>query len=147
MGGSMCHSDFFDSLGWHTMCILCLYMLLKVFCTSSIDQESHRGTLVQSRVQALLPLVPLSDSPHSKSSEMWPGQMCRISLPMGHDSITCLLLQIEPSDHKAHCWRVPTHCIPWRPATSTRSGSRRSGMVVETVYETESVPNEQHQQH
>ena len=29
-----------------------------------------------------------------------------------------------------------SHCIPWRPATSTRSGSRRSGMVIETVYET-----------
>ena len=33
-------------------------------------------------------------------------------------------------------WRVPTHCIPWRPATSTRSGSQRSGMVIKTVYET-----------
>ena len=32
-------------------------------------------------------------------------------------------------DHEAHCWIVPTHCIPWRPATSTRSGSRRSGML------------------
>ena len=29
--------------------------------------------------------------------------------------------------------RVPTHCIPWRPATSTRSGSRCSGMVIKTV--------------
>ena len=38
--------------------------------------------------------------------------------------------------HKAHCWRVPTHCIPWRPATSTRSRFRRSGMVIKTVYET-----------
>ena len=31
------------------------------------------------------------------------------------------------------------YCIPWRPATSTRSGYRRSGMVVETVYETARV--------
>ena len=70
---------------------------------------------------------------------------CWISLPMGRDRITCLPLRREPPGHKAHCWRVPTHCIPWRPATSTRSGSRRSGMVVETVYET--VSNEQRQQH
>ena len=31
-----------------------------VFCTSAIDQELHRGTLVQSRGQALLLLVSLS---------------------------------------------------------------------------------------
>ena len=62
--------------------------------------------------------------------------MCWISLSMGRDRITCLPLRREPPDHKAHCWRVPTHCIPWRPATSTRSGSRRSGMVIKTVYET-----------
>ena len=38
--------------------------------------------------------------------------------------ITCLpRLRREPPDHKAHCRRVPIHCIPWRPATSTRSGS------------------------
>ena len=73
---------------------------------------------------------------HSKSSAMWPCQMCRNSLPMGRDRITCLPLRREPPDHKAHCWRVPTHCIPWRPATSTRSGSQRSGMVIKTVYET-----------
>ena len=73
---------------------------------------------------------------HAKSSAMRPGQMCRISLPMGRDRITCLPLRREPPDHKAHCWRVPRHCIPWRPATSTRSGSRRSGMVIKTVYET-----------
>ena len=83
---------------------------------------------------------------HSKSSEMWPGQICLISLPMGRYRITCLPLRREPPDHKAHCWRVSTHCIPWRPATSTRNGSRRSGMVIETVYETVSVPNEQQQQ-
>ena len=29
--------------------------------------------------------------------------------------------------HEAHCWNG--HCIPWRPATSTRSGSRHSGML------------------
>ena len=34
---------------------------------------------------------------------------------------------------------MPTHCIPWRPATSTRSGSWRSGMGVEPVIETVSV--------
>ena len=62
---------------------------------------------------------------HSKSSAMCPGQMCRISLPMVRDRITCLPLRREPPDHKTHCWRVPT-----------RSGSRRGGMVVETVYET-----------
>ena len=73
---------------------------------------------------------------HSKSSEMWRGQMCRISLPMGCDRITCLPLRRERPYHKAHCWRVSTHCIPWRPATSTRSGSRCSGMVIKTVYET-----------
>ena len=28
---------------------------------------------------------------------------------------------------------LPTHCIPWRPATSPRSGYRRSVMVIETV--------------
>ena len=50
--------------------------------------------------------------------------------------ITCLPLRREPPDHKAHCWRLPTHCIPWRPTTSTRSESRRSGMVIKTVYET-----------
>ena len=33
------------------------------------------------------------------------------------------------SDH----WRVPTHCIPRRPATSTRSESWRSGMVVRSL--------------
>ena len=73
---------------------------------------------------------------HTESSEMWPGQMRRISPPMGRDRITCLPLRREPPDHKAHCWRVPTHCIPWRPATSTPSGSWCSGMVVETVIET-----------
>ena len=73
---------------------------------------------------------------HSKSSAMWPGQMCLISLPMGPDRITCLPLRRELPDHKVHCWRVPTHCIPWRHATSTRSGSRRSGMVIKTVHET-----------
>ena len=73
---------------------------------------------------------------HSKSSAMWPGRMCRISLPMGRDRITCLPLRREPPEHKAHCWRVPTHCVPWRPATSTQSGSRRSGMVIKTVNET-----------
>ena len=40
---------------------------------------------------------------HTESSEMWPGQMCRISPPMGRDHITCLPLQREPPDHKAHC--------------------------------------------
>ena len=60
----------------------------------------------------------------------------QISLLMGCDRITCLPMRREPPDHKAHCWRVPTHCIPWRPATSTRIGSRCSGMVVETVIET-----------
>ena len=69
--------------------------------------------------------------------------MRRISPPMGRDRITCLPLWREPPDHKAHCWRVPTHCIPWRPATSTPGGSWCSGMVVETVNKTESVPNEQ----
>ena len=39
----------------------------------------------------------------SKSSAMWPGQMCRISLPVGRDRITCLPLRREPPDHKAHC--------------------------------------------
>ena len=73
---------------------------------------------------------------YSKSSEMWKSQMCRISVPMGRDRITCLPLRREPPDHKAHCGRGPTHCIPWRTATSTRSGSRRSGMVIETVCET-----------
>ena len=73
---------------------------------------------------------------HTESSEMWPGQMRRISPPMGRDRITCLPLRREPPDHKAHCWRVPTHYIPWRPATSTPSGSCCSGMVVETVIET-----------
>ena len=35
----------------------------------------------------------------------------------------------------------------WRLVTSTRSGSRRSGMVIKTVYETARVfPNEQQQQ-
>ena len=72
---------------------------------------------------------------------------CAESLPMGRDRITCLPLRREPPDHKAHWWRVPTHCIPWRPATSTRSGPRRSGMVIETIWETESVLNEQQQQH
>ena len=55
----------------------------------------------------------------------------RISPQMGHDRITCLPLRWEPPDHKAHCWRVPTHCIPWRPATFWCSG-----MVVKTVNET-----------
>ena len=73
---------------------------------------------------------------HTESSEMWPGQMRRISPPMGCDRITCLPLWREPPDHKAQCWRVPTHCIPWRPATSTPSRSWCSGMVVETVNET-----------
>ena len=40
---------------------------------------------------------------HTESSEMWPGQMRRISQPMGRDRITCLPLQREPPDHKAHC--------------------------------------------
>ena len=35
--------------------------------------------------------------------------------------------------------RVSTHCIPWRLATSTRSGSRRSEIVIKTVYETVTV--------
>ena len=73
---------------------------------------------------------------HTESSKMWPGQMHRISPTMGRDRITCLPLRKEKPDHKAHCWRVPTHCIPWRPATSTPSGSLCSGMVVETVNET-----------
>ena len=52
---------------------------------------------------------------HSKSSAMWPGQMCRISLPMGRDRITCLPLRREPPDHKAHCPRpgaIPASTIP-----------------------------------
>ena len=57
---------------------------------------------------------------HSKSPEMWSGQMCRISLPMGRDCVTCLPLRKEPPHHKAHCRRESTHCIPWRPAMSTR---------------------------
>ena len=73
---------------------------------------------------------------HTESSEMWPGQMRRISPPMGCDRITCLPLRWEQPDHKAHCWRVPTHCIPWRPATTTPSGSWCSGMVVKIVIET-----------
>ena len=39
-----------------------------VFCKSAIDQELHRGTLVQSRVQALLHLVSLS--------VFWPPVCC-----------------------------------------------------------------------
>ena len=34
---------------------------------------------------------------------MWPGLMCRISLPMGRDRITCLPLRRGPPDNKAHC--------------------------------------------
>ena len=60
-------------------------------------------------------------------------QMCRISLPMGRDRITWLSLRRKPPDHNAHCWSVPTHCIPWRPATSTPSGSVRSAKVIKTV--------------
>ena len=41
-------------------------------------------------------------------------------------------LRREPPDHKAHCWRVPTLCIRWRHATSTRSGSYHSCMVDKT---------------
>ena len=103
-----------------------------------VDWRGATRTWCRDKPNVSITWVHSTETPvrHSKSSAMWPGQMCRMSLPMGRDRITCLPLWREPPDHKAHCWRVPTHCIPWRPATSIRSGSRRSGMVIETVYAT-----------
>ena len=87
---------------------------------------------------------------HSKSSEIWPGQMWRISLPMGCDRITCLPLRKEPPDHNlAHCWRVPTHCIPWTVEAydvyMKRVPTQWNGYR-NCLWNCESVPNEQQQQ-
>ena len=56
------HPSQFLSARWWCCNVISLYRAhsLYVFCTSAIDQELHRCTLVQSRVQALVPLVSLS---------------------------------------------------------------------------------------
>ena len=84
---------------------------------------------------------------HSKSSAMWPGQMCRISLPMRRDRITSLPLRREPRDHTAHCWRVPLTAFPGgRDVYMKRVPTQWNGYKY-CLWNCESVPNEQQQQH
>ena len=69
--------------------------------------QADQETWEQSWIQGIPPGHDLVTNPtsirHFESSEMSPGQMRRISLPMGCDRITCLPLRREPPDYKAHC--------------------------------------------
>ena len=81
-------------------------------CTTRESKSNGSGDMEQSWSEGMPPGHDLVTNPTCPQ----PGftlprrqsQMRRISLPMGCDHITCLPLRREPSDHKAHCWRVST---------------------------------------
>ena len=76
-----------------------------VFCKSAIDQELHRGTLVQSRVQALLPLVLLS--------VFWQPVCCPgesrsplSSLRLGAVPVVKVLVQVSDITRQLSCYML-----------------------------------------
>ena len=78
---------------------------------------------------------------HSKSSAMWPGQMCQISLPMGRDRITCLPLRREPQGtllKSAHSLHSLEACDVYTKRVPTQWNGYQN-----CLWNCESVPNEQ----